>query len=160
MGNSQSPYQGPGMRYGELITWQERKPNQEVLHHHQWRYSPSRALTCLTTSFHWNLFLVFFFHAWTPISRRSLSTSSNHLSLGIPLGRFPPGLSLLWCWVFFPGGPSSIVCLSLSLPQWLGLYIGRRLLYYSKVLRHANIYQACTRFFRSAGCAGFATPAV
>ena len=79
------------MRHGERITWQERKPNQEVLHHHHhWRYSPSRDLAFLTTSFHWDI-SCFFFQDWTPISRRSLSTLSNHLSLGLPLGRFLTG---------------------------------------------------------------------
>ena len=50
-----------------------------------WHYSPLWALACRTYSFHFSLSATKSLHLLTPSSWRSLSTSSFHLFLGLPL---------------------------------------------------------------------------
>ena len=54
-----------------------------------WHYSPLWALACRTTSFHFFLFATNSLHLLTPSTWRSLSTSSFHLFLGLPLLLIP-----------------------------------------------------------------------
>ena len=50
-----------------------------------WHYSPPWALACRTISFHFFLSATNSLHLLTPSTWRSLSTSSFHLFLGLPL---------------------------------------------------------------------------
>ena len=50
-----------------------------------WHYSPLGALACRTISFHFFLSATNSLHLLTPSTWRSLSTSSFHLFLGLPL---------------------------------------------------------------------------
>jgi hypothetical protein len=54
-----------------------------------WYYSPLWALACQTVSFHFFLFITNFLHLLTPSTWRSLSTSSFHPFLGLPLCLVP-----------------------------------------------------------------------
>ena len=62
-----------------------------------WHYSPLWALTCRTMSFHFFLSATNSLHLLTPGTWRSLSTSSFHLFLGLPLLLVP---SSSWVKIF------------------------------------------------------------
>ena len=59
-----------------------------------WRYNPFRILASLMMLFHSCLSLAFVLNLLTFILRKSSSTSSNHLSLGLPILLLPPALPL------------------------------------------------------------------
>ena len=71
-----------------------------------WHYSPLRALACRTMSFHFFLSATNSLHLLTPSTLRSLSTSSFHLFLGIPLLLVP---SSSWVKIFLGILHSSIL---------------------------------------------------
>ena len=62
-----------------------------------WNYSPMWALACRTMSFHFFLSAISYLHLLTPSTGRSLSTSSFHLFLGLPLLLVP---SSSWVKIF------------------------------------------------------------
>ena len=70
-----------------------------------WHYSPLWALTCRTMSFHFFLSATNSLHLLTPSTWRSLSTSSFHLFLGLPLLLVP---SSSWVRIFLGILSSSI----------------------------------------------------
>ena len=70
-------------------------------------YSPLRALACRTMSFHFFLSVTNFLHLLTPTTWRSLSTSSFHHFLGLPLLLVP---SSSWVKIFLGILSSSILC--------------------------------------------------
>ena len=69
-------------------------------------YSPLWALACRTMSFHFFLSATKFLHLLTPSTWRSLSTSSFHLFLGLPLLLIP---SNSWVKIFLGILSSSIL---------------------------------------------------
>ena len=71
-----------------------------------WHYSPLWALTCRTMSFDFFLSATNSLHLITPSTRRSLSTSSFHLFLGLPLLLVP---SSSWVKIFLGILSSSIL---------------------------------------------------
>ena len=79
-----------------------------------WHYSPLWALACRTMSFHFFLSATNSFHLLTPSTWRSLSTSSFHLFLGLPLVLVP---SSSWVKIFLGILTSSI------LSRWLNQLI-------------------------------------
>ena len=52
---------------------------------YRWHYSPLWGLACRTMSFHFFLSATNYLHLLTPITWRSLSTSSFHLFFGLPI---------------------------------------------------------------------------
>ena len=71
-----------------------------------WHYSPLWALACRTVSFHFLLTATNSLHLLTPSTWRSLSTSSFHLFLGLPLHLVP---SSSWVKMFLGILSSSIL---------------------------------------------------
>ena len=72
-----------------------------------WHYSPLSALACRTMSFHFFLSVTNFLHLLTSSTWRSLSTSSFHPFLGLPL-RLDPSSS--WVKIFLGILSFSILC--------------------------------------------------
>ena len=70
-----------------------------------WHYSLLWALACWTISFHFFLSITNFLHRLTPSTWRSLSTSSSHPFLGLPLRLIP---SSSWVKIFLGILSSSI----------------------------------------------------
>ena len=70
-----------------------------------WQYSPLCSLACRTMSFHFSPSTTNSLHLLTPSTSRSLSTSSFHLFLGLPLLLVP---SSSWVMIF-PGILSSSI---------------------------------------------------
>jgi hypothetical protein len=72
-----------------------------------WHYSPLWDLACRTMFFHFSLSATNSLHLLTPSTWRSLSTSSFHPFLGLPLLLVP---SSSWVKIFFYILSSSILC--------------------------------------------------
>ena len=74
------------VRAFQSFSWPS-KPSRmsEAIFFFHWRYSPVWALACQTVFFHYFLSATNSVHILTPSTWRSLSTSSFHLFLGLPL---------------------------------------------------------------------------
>jgi len=72
----------------------------------RWRYSPLWALACRTIPLHLSLSITNYLHLLTPNTWKSLSTSSLHLFLGLPLRLVP---SSSWVKIFLGTLSSSIL---------------------------------------------------
>jgi len=73
-----------------------------ILFFFHWHYSPLWALACRKMSFHFFLFATNFLHLLTPSTWRSLSTSSFHLFLGLPLLLVPYSSWWRSFWASYP----------------------------------------------------------
>ena len=82
--------------HSQILLW--RKYRQIFLFFFHWHCSPLWALACRTMSFHYFLSATNSLHLLTPSTWRSLSTSSFHPFLGLPLLLVP---SSSWVKIFF-----------------------------------------------------------
>ena len=79
-----------------------------------WRYSPLWALACRAIPLHFSLSIANSLHLLTPSTWRSLSTSSLHYFLGLPLRLVP---SISWLKIFF-GHPILLRFLQVTQPTY------------------------------------------